>query len=276
MSYDDLPLGTAPPPERAPERPSSLTRMVIVGALGIAVGALLMLWWMGRSQPAPATPAAIAATDVVSGSNRPKQQPMSLPSLDGSDGLLRDLVGVLSRHPLMARLLATNGLVRAAVLSVVQIGEGRTPATSLEVLRPSSRVSILGTDTGRVDAASYARWDDAVAALTSIDPAELAQLYVNVKDLFDDAYEEHGHPTPNFDEAIVSAITMLASTPSLTEDPVLLKRPDYYIHEDPALRILPPVQKQFLLLGPANQQAVLAWLRRLGTALDLPLPPDGR
>lgn len=250
--------------------------MVIVGVLGIAVGALLALWWMGRSQPEPATPAPIAANDVVNGSNRPKQQPLSLPSLDGSDGLLRDLVGVLSRHPLMARLLATDGLVRAATLSVVQIGEGRTPSTPLAVLRPASRVRILGTDAGAVDPTSYARWDGAVEALTFIDPGELAQLYVNVKPLFDDAYREHGHPEPDFDEAIVSVIAMLAATPLLTADPVLLKRPDYYIHEDPALRVLRPVQKQFLLIGPAHQQAVLAWLRRLGAALDLPEPPVRR
>jgi hypothetical protein len=276
MSYDDLPLdSTSPgapgstPPER-PAHPSSRARMAIVGALGIGVGALLMLWWMGRSQPEPATPPPIAATDVVNGSNRPKQQSMNLPSLDGSDGLLRDLVSVLSQHPLLARLLATEGLVRAAALSVVQIGEGRTPSTPLSVLRPASRVTILGSDAGRVDPASYARWDAAVAALTSINPGELAQLYVNVKPLFDDAYREHGHPTPDFDEALVSAIAMLAATPTLTADPVLVRRPDYYIHEDAALRVLRPVQKQFLLMGPANQQAVMAWLRRLSAALDLP------
>lgn len=282
MSYNDLPLdstSTAPPPGPPPEppsHPSSWVRIAIVGVLVVGVGALLMLWWMGRSQPAPATPPPIAATDVVNGSNRPKQQSMNLPSLDGSDGLLRGLVSVLSQHPLLARLLATEGLVRAGTLSIVQIGEGRTPSTPLSVLRPASRVTILGSDAGRVDPASYARWDAAVAALTSINPGELAQLYVNVKPLFDDAYREHGHPTPDFDEALVSAIAMLAATPTLAADPVLVKRPDYYIHEDAALRLLRPVQKQFLLMGPANQQAVMAWLRRLSAALELPQAPAAR
>jgi hypothetical protein len=32
------------------------------------------------------------------------------------------------------------------------------------------------------------------------------------------------------------------------------------------------VQKQFLLIGPANRQRVMAWLRRVTTRLDLGNP----
>jgi hypothetical protein len=243
--------------------------MILVAVLALAAGALLTVWWMSRTPADPAAPPPIAPTDVPDGSNRPRPQPVTLPTLDASDTLLRDLVGVLSRHPLLARLLATDGLVRGTTLAVVQIGEGRTPDTPLAVLRPDSRVTIDGTDAGRVDPASYARWDAAVAALTSIDPTELAQVYVNVKPLLDEAYAEQGHPDPNFDEALVQAITVLAETPSVTSDPRLLRRPDYFIHEDPALRALRPVQKQFLLFGPDNRAKVLAWLRAVAAALDL-------
>ena len=38
--------------------------------------------------------------------------------------------------------------------------------------------------------------------MLSVQPADAAQLYVNVKDLFDAAYAELGHPGGNFDEAI--------------------------------------------------------------------------
>lgn len=273
MAYDDLPLDHAPPPPgaRPRPRPSSPARMIGVGVLSLVVGALLAVWWMGRSQPAPVVPAPTAATDVADGSNRPKRQSMNLPSLDGSDQLLRELVSVLSRHPQLARLLATDGLVRGATLAVVQVGEGRTPASPLAVLRPASRVTIVGTASGAVDPTSYARWDASTTALTSIDPAELAQLYVNVKPLFDEAYREQGFPDANFDEAMVRAIAILDGTPDLATDPVLLQRPDYYIHEDPTLRELRPVQKQFLLFGQANRQKVSAWLHQLARALDLPL-----
>lgn len=271
MAYDDLPLRpatpSAPPPPPASTGP---TRWVVLGAAAIIAGALLVWWWMGRTRPETATPAPTTATDVAVGSNRPKSQPIDLPSLDASDSLLRQLVSALSQHPLVARLLATDALVRGATLAVVQIGDGRTPSTPLAVLRPASHVSILGSASGAVDPASYARWDTATAALTSIDTGQLAQLYVNVKPLFDQAYRELGHPSPaDFDEGIVRAIDTLAATPQASPNAVLLRRPGYYEYQDGSLRALPPVQKQFLLFGPDNRRKVMSWLRQLASNLDL-------
>jgi len=270
MAYTDLPLGQTPPRSSPPPRRSSTVRIVIVVALCLAAGALLTMWWMSRTPAEPTSPTPVAATDVLDESNRPLRQPISLPSLDGSDALLRELVGVLADHPQLARLLATDGLVRGATLATIQIGEGRTPNRPMGVLRPERRVGIQGTDSGRVDPASYARWNAATTALTAVDPAELAQVYVNVKPLFDEAYREQGYPEGSFDDALVQAIDMLAATPTLEDDPVLIRRPDYYIHEDPKLRALRPVQKQFLLFGAENQARVMAWLRRFARALDLP------
>jgi Protein of unknown function (DUF3014) len=270
MAFDDLPLRptSSPPP---PSQPSSSgpARWVVLGAAAVIAGALLVWWWMGRTQPETATPAPTTATDVAVGSNRPKAQPINLPSIDASDDLLRQLVSALSQHPLVARLLATHGLVRGASLAVVQIGDGRTPSTPLAVLRPSTHVAIQGSASGRIDPASYARWNGPVAALTSVDTGQLAQVYVNVKPLFDQAYRELGHPSHDFDEAIVRAINTLNATPKVAADPVLLRRPGYYEYDDAALQALLPVQKQFLLFGPDNRAKVMAWLRQLAANLDL-------
>src|SRR6185503_5277477 len=97
MPLEDLPLDRpaplpAPPGRRTPADPASPRRWVIVGALAVLVGGLLTLWWMSRAQPRTAIPAPTQATDVAVGSNRPKRQPMSLPKLDDSDTLLRELV----------------------------------------------------------------------------------------------------------------------------------------------------------------------------------------
>jgi hypothetical protein len=147
---------------------------------------------MSRTQPGTATPAPTTATDVAVGSNRPKRQLINLPPLEASDSFLAELVSALSRHPTIARLIATPELVRATTLAVVQIGDGRTPAAPLKVLRPDTRLQITGTSSGRIDPKSYGRWDTAVAGLTSVSAIEAAQLYVNVKPLFDQAYGDPG------------------------------------------------------------------------------------
>jgi hypothetical protein len=247
-------------------------RWVIVIFVAMATGGLLTFWWMSRTQPEPATPAPTTGTDVPISSNRPTAQDLMLPELEQSDAFLRELVAVLSQHPVLARFMASRQIVRSSALAIVQIGDGKTPATPLGVLRPSARLRVLGgaadATASRIDPASYERWNSAVAALTSVDPADAAQLYVNVKPLFDEAYEELGQGA-DFDRAITAAVAMLATTPEPGSDPVLLRRPGYFEHDDALLRSLRPVQKQFLLIGPENRRQVMTWLRQVTTHLDL-------
>ena len=273
MSLDDLRIERTPTPEEPtheappPTQPSAW-RWVAVGLSGVAAGALLMFWWMSRAQPTPAPPPSPTVLEDVSASNRPKRQPIDLPALSDSDSLLQTLVSSLSNHPWLARFLATRGLVRASTLAVVQIGDGKTPIEPLRALRPGTRLQILGATTGRIDPASYGRWDVVTGALVSVSPKDAAQLYVNVKPLIDEAYIELGQ-AGDFDQAIVRAIQLLAETPEPATDPVLSKRPGYFQHDDPALRSLKPVQKQLLLIGPDNRRRLMDWLRQFAAALDL-------
>jgi hypothetical protein len=269
MSLDDFPLERPPAPRRAPVR-SATSRWVILAAGTVIAAALLAFWWMGRTQTPPALLAPTSQTAAARSPSRPNPQPMQLPPLNASDAMLRELFATLSAHPLLSRLLAQPDLVRAAVLAVVQIGDGKTPVVPLAALQPASRLTLEGgASSGRIDPASYARWDGAVRALVAINPADAAQVYVNVKPLFDEAYREIGYPDGDFDDAIVRAIRVLNDTPEPAGEPVLLARPAYFEHEDAALRALRPVQKQLLLTGPEHRRQVLAWLRTFAATLEL-------
>ena len=186
--------------------------------------------------------------------------------------MLRELAGTLSRNPLLARLLATRGLVRNATLAVVQIGDGKTPAVPLAVLRPPLRLQIAGQQSGRVEQASYARWEAATGALLSIPVSDAARIYVNIKQLFDEAYREMGYPNGDFDVALSKAIRVMVATPPAPASMTLLRGEGYFEHADSALGSLQPVQKQLLLLGPTNQARIQSWLRELAAALELKIP----
>jgi hypothetical protein len=272
MPYDDdLPLHDPSPPlpHEPRRRPTGPSRWVILAAVIVTVGSLLALWWLSRARPVPTPPTFTNATGVPVASPRPKSQPMQLPSLDASDELLRQIVSTLSQNPMLARLVTPPSIVRSAAQAVEQIGNGKTPSVNLKPLRPPTRVTIVGTGSGPIDPRSYHRWDSATATLVSLPPDQVAQAYVNVKPLFDQAYQELGHLNGDFDRAIVKAIDTLNDTPVQTGEPVLLVKPGYLEHEDPALKALLPVQRQFILLGPENQKQVLAWLKGLASSLDL-------
>jgi hypothetical protein len=271
MAFDDLPLErpTAPPGALAHDRRGSPTRWIVAAAAIIVAGSLLALWWIVRERPESATPVPAAATTAAVTSHRPNRQPIDLPAIDASDDAVRSLAAFLSHHPLFERLLATKGLIRAVALVVQQIGDGKTPADPLAALRPATRLTLTGAESGVIDPKSYARWTPATQALVSVAPKDAAQLYVNVKLLLDDAYRDLGHPNANFDEGVVAAMQMLFSTPAVSPPPELVRRPNYFEYTDPALRALRPVQKEFLLLGPDNRRQVEAWLHALAAQLDL-------
>jgi hypothetical protein len=271
MAFDDLPLSRPPDPETPPRRlsQSSTSRWVIVGAGAVVAGIALTLWWMSRAQPPAVIPSPTSPSNPTTASRRPSPQPLQLPALIDSDAMLRELAGTLSRNPLLARLVATRGLVRNATLAVVQIGDGKTPAVPLAVLRPPTRLQIGGQQSGRVESASYARWEAATAALLSVPVADAARVYVNIKELFDEAYRELGYPDGDFDVALTKAIRTIEATPPSPADMVLLRREGYFEHTDSALGSLKPVQKQLLLFGPENRARVQSWLRQLAAALEL-------
>ena len=278
MAFDDLPLERPTPPESPfpselepdpePER-GSLLRWIAIGLAGVVVGGLLTFWWMSRAQPSPSAAPSATAPEAAGASSRPTRQALNLPNLNESDNFIRELVSTLSNHPTLARLLATPALVRGTVLGVIQIGDGRTPVDWLNVLRPASRLQIIGTTEGPVAPASYARWNQVAAAIVSVSPEDAAQLYVNVKPLIDEAYIELGQPDGDFDRALLRAVRMLKDTPTPAPPPQLVRRPGYFDHQDPALRALKPVQKQLLLLGPDNRKQLQTWLDQFIQALGL-------
>jgi hypothetical protein len=273
MAFDDLPLDRPEPDPSYEEPPApehgSLLRWVAVGLAGVIAGGLLTFWWMSRSQPTPAAAPSATAPEIAASSGRPTRQVLNLPGLTESDTFIRELVSALSDHPTLARLLATPSLVRSTTAGVIQIGDGRTPIEWLEVLRPASRLQILGTTSGPVSPVSHARWNQVAAAVSSVSPADAAQLYVNVKPLIDEAYIELGQPDGDFDQAILRAVRMLKDTPAPDVAPELIRRPGYFDHQDPALRALKPVQKQLLLLGSENRGRLMTWLDQFVRALGL-------
>jgi hypothetical protein len=272
MAYDDLPLGRASSPlpsHPTPPRSRSGSRWIIAVAAVLIAGGGLYFWWLTRKPTIPASPPPTLATDVAVGTTRPRPEGIALPSLDASDARVREFVALLSEHPQLARFLATDGLIRASVLTVEQIGDGKTPDVPLRVLKPPTRLVILGTESGTINPAAYVRWESNVTALTSIRAGDAAQLYVNLKTLFDTAYAELGHPGGNFDDSLARAITLLLATPEPAQEPVLLRRAGFFEHADPTLRMLRPVQKEFLLLGPDRRRRVRQWLTDFASTLEL-------
>lgn len=273
MAFDDLPLdrpgsSEPPPPFESPEpERSSPVRFIVIGLVAVVAVGLLVFGWLNRSRPA--APESVEPPPVETAAPpRPEAEPLTLPPLADSDTFVRDLVSALSNHPTIARLLARPAIVRSMTIGVVQIADGRTPTEWLQPLRPATRADITGDERGTITPETHARWNQVADAISSIPPRDAAQLYVNLKPLIEQAYEEIGRPDDDFDRTILRAAQVLRSTPEPSSPPVVVRRKGYFEYEDPSLQALRPVQKQLLLLGPENRRRLMAWidafLRELG------------
>lgn len=266
--FDLRPPDTTPPPPAPPHRPVALW---IAGALvlvAIAAGAYLM-FRRGPQQTPPDT----AARAAPAGDASPGRGGLSitLPPLEMSDAVIRELVGKLSVHSSIAAWLTTMGLVRNFTVVVVNIAEGRGPAPQLRPVRPKEPFAVV--ERGRdalIDPRSYDRYNTLAEASTSLDPAGAARLYAGVKPLIEEAYAELGYPDIPFDRMLERAIIQLLETP-VVEGPIRV-RPEgiVWAYIDPRLENLTGAQRQLLRLGPRNQRMVQGSLRNIALALGIP------
>lgn len=258
--------------EPVPPRP--VWPVIAIVLLLLAAGAGYFLFGRRASSPPPSA----AATDVKVAQEQVEPlggepDAIAVPPLDESDSLVRTLVEKLSSHPGVAAWLATRGLIRNFTIVVVNIADGRTPASHLGPIRPAGGFRVI--ERGRqlvVDPRSYERYDALADAVTSLDPAGSARVYATLKPRIEEAYRELGFPQGSFDAALERAIVSLLATPVMDARVEVAPQGIVYGYADPRLERLTAAQKHLLRMGPANARRVQGKLREL--ALALGIPPD--
>ena len=278
---DDLDLyDSSSPTLPSPRSPSFVPALVALGLVALGGGAAL--WFYLHRTPAPAivqpavTPSAAApAPPPAALGTRP--EPVEVPPLDASDGVVRDLVRRLSAHPVVGAWLAGDGLLRHFAAAVENVAAGQAPTIHVQALRPSDpfRVTTQGGKTV-IDPRSYSRYNGIAEALDSVDAETAARLYSTLKPRLGDAVAELGQAPGSLDASLERAIVTVLQTPAVSDPVVLTPKGIGYGFADPRLESLPAAQKQLLRMGPTNARRIQASLRRIALALGIPaarLPP---
>jgi hypothetical protein len=275
---DDFRLGSdlePPPPEQEPGGGSRAPIWIAAGVLLVAA-AVVGIVFLRRPAPVPAAaesvPQATAAPQTEARAPLgPDVEPIDLPPLVLTDPLVRDLLGRLSSSPTLAAWLASNGLIRAFVVSVENVADGVSPAKHARALAPRSpfRTQSEG-DVVTVDPRSYARYDGIANAAASLDPAGLARVYSILKPRLLEAYTELGHPRGELDVVVERAIVHLLQTPVVDEPIVLRPRVLSFRYDRDDLEALSAAQKQLLRMGPRNVRVVQDQLRAVARELGIP------
>ena len=224
----------------------------------------------------PSTPAAAASVevepivvDVVEVEAPVAEAAVDLPRLNGSDSFVAEKISELSSGTSLLGYLVDEQLVRRAVVLVENISRGQYPQTALPY-KPIVEEMQVSSDDGRLftmEAASYTRFDAAVAAFVALDTEQTVGLYRLLSPLLQQAYAEIGFRDAEFEQALIKAIDAVLSAPEI-EGPFQLVKPSVmYLYADTRLEELANMNKQLIRLGPENSARLKAKLREFKQAL---------
>lgn len=277
---DEYRLEKPPHPLQPPPASGAGHRLVLV-LVPVLLALVAGVWWWLLRNPSPpggAAPEAEApAPEAAAGPLGPVVEPRDLPPLGDMDGIVRELLGALSRRPEVAAWLASGDLVRRFVASVDNVASGGSPVRHNRALAPQTPFQVARRGSRLViDPASYARYDGLADTVAELDVHALARLYATLKPRLEEAYAELGQPAGTFDRAVELAIVHLLDTPAVPPDAPLAADTVSYRYREAEIEALSPAQKQLLRMGPRNVPVVQGTLRALARALGIPeerLPP---
>ncbi|MBM3819379.1 MAG: DUF3014 domain-containing protein [Acidimicrobiia bacterium] len=259
----DAPL---PEPPQRHERERSPIVWVIAAIAVLALGGGVYYW---LTRPAADAGTTTEATVPAARPAAPAEPPIEVPPLADSDPVVRKLIAALSAHPLIARWLTTNGLIRNMAVVVENIAYGALPSAHLQPLRPAGPFRVLDRG-GQIvaDPRNYARFDGIADAVASVDAAGAAKLYRGLTPRLQEAYADLGRQEP-FDDALRKAINLLLEVPvpagNIRLEPESAVE---YRYADPSLQRLSPAQKQLLRMGPRNIPLIQGKLRDFLAVLE--------
>jgi hypothetical protein len=218
-------------------------------------------------EPAIAYPVEKIAPEAASGSSQ------ALPTLDGSDVAARDAIAAIFNGDSFARLLVPNGVIRHVVATVDNLPR-QTVATRIRPVVPAAGLfATASTAQGMAIAGdNAARYAAYVKAAESIDTRRLAELYVRLYPLLQQAYVELGYPHDYFNDRLVTVIDHLLAAPE-PKPPVYVSQPKVlYEFTDPALEELSAGQKMMVRVGIDNELRLKAKLREIRKAVTAGAP----
>ncbi|MGR8999685.1 MAG: DUF3014 domain-containing protein [Gammaproteobacteria bacterium] len=186
-----------------------------------------------------------------------------LPTLDSSDGLLRDTMVLIS--PGLAGWVNTDQLIRKYVSIANDFSQGLRLEKHMRFLKPDQPFVADQDDAGLYIATkSYQRYDKLAAAIDAMDVEATLAAYKKFRPLMLQVFTRFSYPEQyQLEDIFTKAAAEILAAPVI-ESRIALVRPTVnYKFADQKLESLSPVRKQMIRMGPENTRIIQNKVRML-------------
>lgn len=246
-----------------------------VAVVGLAIGGILYLSRKDQPVPVDKPVAPAAATSAVVPEEPAVKHPLpeatadeALPSLADSSPALQGVLEGLVGKDAVERFIVSDELVRHFVVSIDNLPTQKV-AERLRPVKPlPGKFAVTGSeDEPELDPANFERYKPLVQMIQSADTQQLVATYTRYYPLFQEAYENLGHPPQYFNDRLIEVIDHLLNTPEI-RGPIALAQPNVqFEYADPKLESLTAGQKALIRMGNENALSIKTKLQELRAAL---------
>ena len=216
--------------------------------------------------PTVETPAP-PPTSVVENEPQPARS-VPLPPLDESDPeALGGLTEIFGQDAVM-RHLVPERLVRNIVVSIDNVPRQQMALAQRPLQATPGDFITSGEENAIVIAPeNYGRYEPFVGLVSSLDAKTLVSFYRGLEPLFQQAYEDLGHPDASFNTRLNEVIEHLLQTPTPRGQVALVQPGVLYKYSDERLEKLSAGQKLMIRMGVDNATVIKGKLREIQAEL---------
>jgi hypothetical protein len=211
--------------------------------------------------PAPPRPAVV---DTAA----PPARTLPLPPLDESDS---DVLGGLTEvfgPDSIAQHIVPERVVRNIVVSIDNVPREQMALNQRPITpTPGEFVTSGPEDALVLSPENFARYEPFVALVSNTDAKTLVSYYRGLEPLFQQAYEELGHPDASFTARLSEVIEHLLQTPTPRGEIALVQPSVVYRYADERLEKLSAGQKLLIRMGVDNATVIKGKLREIQAEL---------
>jgi hypothetical protein len=217
--------------------------------------------------PAPAVNTPAPPPAVVDEAPSPART-LPLPPLDESDPeVLGGLTEILGQQA-VAKHFVPERLVRNIVVTIDNAPRQQMAINQRPILPTPGDFVTSGEENAIVLAPeNFARYEPLVALVSNVDAKTLVSFYRGLEPLFQEAYEDLGHPNASFTARLNEVIEHLLQTPTPRGEIALVQPSVLYKYADDRLEKLSAGQKLMIRMGVDNATVIKGKLREIQAEL---------